>query len=133
MRRALIGVLALSMCLLALETSSAGARSSRAGHASRFYYCTATIRRGSYAYGVIFGGANQASLVKGCRIFAGSSYRLQWGIHHPSGWVMSAQYIHAKLGMIASLIAPRAEKNLIFRLMNKPVFINHGWTLVRRL
>jgi len=113
-------------------TVGLGFVSGAAGGGERQYTCTETIHSGGYAYGVIFSGSNQARLQRGCQVFAGGGFHLQWGVHRPAGWVISAEYINTSVGMAALLIAPARISDLIFRATNKLVFTQHGWIFVRR-
>ena len=127
MGRLLVCLVAVLMLALPAGASAATARQGAT------YTCTETIHKGSVGYGIVFAGSNKSLLRAGCRLFAqGSAFRIRWGIHRPTGWVLTAEYVHPKLMMEALLIAPAALKDLVFALTNKTVFTNHGWVFVKR-
>jgi hypothetical protein len=92
-------------------------------------HCTDTIRNGRWAYGVQFSGVGDAHVRKACRLFAGSSFRLRWGLHIPRGWTLVASYTNWPLRLFATLIAPYSERRAVFRAVNRRVFLDNGWVL----
>lgn len=124
MKRALLTVAALVAA--AVLVPAAGARS------QRLYYCTETIHRGNLGFGVIFFGTNHTRLMQGCRVFAHGGFRIYWKEYQPAGWVIAAEYVNPTVKMDALLLAPKTARSLIFNAVNKTIFIDAGWILIRR-
>ena len=95
--------------------------------------CTVLSGSGPYAFGIVFSGTKSEYVTLGCQRFvAGSHFRLQWGVHNPGNWIVSAEYVYPALSMTALLIAPRSIESAVFVLANRSVFTGRGWILVKR-